>query len=337
MTKWQCVVFTINNWTDEHKQMLKDADFIRYCIYGEEIGEEEHTPHLQGYFQTKQRVTFSFLQKKLPGVHLIRSLNKNAAYAIAYTKKGEQSKAEWEELKEEGPNYGKNAKVTEWGEPLPGQGRRKDLTGIKKAILEDKIPLNIVVKEQVENFQQLRYAEGLVKYLSPSLDWNPKEVYWYWGKTGLGKTRKALEIARTRYTDDEIWLSPDTGEFLQGYWGQPCAIFDELRAGDYKYHRMLMLLDGIERRMNQKCTDTIFKARLVFITCPTNPEETYRGQMEYWDHIDQLKRRITEVVEFKEEPEPAIVIEEDVLEQEPHKRQRDEEVEDNNNVKKAKK
>lgn len=55
--------FTLNNWTDEEKsQLLKSFEGLRYII-GEEIGEMEETPHLQGYVEFKNQKTLSALKK----------------------------------------------------------------------------------------------------------------------------------------------------------------------------------------------------------------------------------------------------------------------------------
>lgn len=46
--------YTVNNWTEEEYEILKETDSI-YHIIGKEIGEKCKTPHLQGYIYLKGR------------------------------------------------------------------------------------------------------------------------------------------------------------------------------------------------------------------------------------------------------------------------------------------
>lgn len=61
--------FTLNNWTEEEYSSIvpKIEELCDYGIIGKEIGEEEKTPHLQGYleFKTKKRPlsVFSFTNR----------------------------------------------------------------------------------------------------------------------------------------------------------------------------------------------------------------------------------------------------------------------------------
>jgi Putative viral replication protein. len=60
--------FTLNNWTEaerDHLRTVLGSDEVKYAIFGYEEGEEEHTPHLQGYvyFQSNQR--FHAVKNKL--------------------------------------------------------------------------------------------------------------------------------------------------------------------------------------------------------------------------------------------------------------------------------
>lgn len=331
---WQYCCFTINNWTQEDIDTLKGSEYLRYYVYGEEIAPTTGTPHLQGYLQTSKRVTQKYLKSILPRAKLIKSIAKNQVRAANYCKKGDQTHEEWEESHEAHPRYGLNAKVTEWGQMGPGQGARTDMDKLKTRVDKGE-PVNLIIKD-CDNYQQARFVELLVKYREPSMEYVEKEVYWFWGPTGLGKTRAAYDMAKER--EMTFWISGKTSQWFQGYWGQEFALIDELRAKNWPYEDLLMLTDGYERRFQQKGTDTIWKPKVVIITAPSPPEEVYRGQIDHWDHIDQLMRRLkygANVREFKAEEVPADVVED--LEQTPHKRQRDDSEDNNDNVKKQKK
>lgn len=54
-------VFTLNNYTDAMVEAIKTvvAETAKYLVFGYEIGDEEKTPHLQGYCKLKKRTKFS--------------------------------------------------------------------------------------------------------------------------------------------------------------------------------------------------------------------------------------------------------------------------------------
>ncbi|KAH3876173.1 hypothetical protein DPMN_000008 [Dreissena polymorpha] len=55
--------FTLNNYTDAEYKAIREAE-CEYLIVGEEIGEAEATPHLQGYVQFKDQLRMTTLKKK---------------------------------------------------------------------------------------------------------------------------------------------------------------------------------------------------------------------------------------------------------------------------------
>lgn len=69
--KW---CFTLNNWTiDEKKELITTFKEKRWqYIVGDEIGEKE-TPHLQGFIEHKNPITFKYLKKLNKRWHLTRA------------------------------------------------------------------------------------------------------------------------------------------------------------------------------------------------------------------------------------------------------------------------
>lgn len=52
-------VFTINNYTENDEMKLEtmfEHGHFNYIVYGREIGEQNGTPHLQGYVQFKKKL-----------------------------------------------------------------------------------------------------------------------------------------------------------------------------------------------------------------------------------------------------------------------------------------
>jgi hypothetical protein len=105
--------FTLNNYTPEEESALQglvEDGGVQYLVYGREKGECL-TPHLQGYFETKERIGLR-KAKKLIGkrAHLEKangSLSSNQKYCK------------------------KQGDVFESGSALPSQGQRTDLEEIR--------------------------------------------------------------------------------------------------------------------------------------------------------------------------------------------------------------
>jgi len=129
-------VFTVNNFTAEDEEVLKTVP-LKYMVYGKEKGTSG-TPHLQGVMTFSKSQTLTAMKKIHPTAHWEMAVA-TSEVAIAYCKKGDQSHEEWTELKQEGPNYGLNADITEVGEsPLreyENQGKRSDIEDVKEAIM----------------------------------------------------------------------------------------------------------------------------------------------------------------------------------------------------------
>lgn len=54
--------FTLNNWTKQDRQFFENLD-CKVCVFGEEVGELEGTPHLQGHITFKRTYRLPALKK----------------------------------------------------------------------------------------------------------------------------------------------------------------------------------------------------------------------------------------------------------------------------------
>lgn len=306
--RWRNVVFTLNNYTVEEQAMLVPNVDIKYIIYAEEVAPGTGTPHLQGYCEFYKQLRQVKVKELLGRRAHIERRKGTQRQAIDYCKKINQD-----------PPVEPNTKVFEAGVKNKA-GERTDLTTIKEMVQECNL---VEVLPLCQNYQQIRYAEKLYEYKSLSTEYKKKQVFWFYGETGTGKTREAYKIIG----DNDFWRSTTNGgQWFNGYYGQKYALIDELRAANWPYKLMLELLDGYEIRCPNKGGFTIWNPDTVIITCPRKPEDAYQGQLQYGDgHIDQLLRRITEVREMtlhlpEHEPNPeeidisdSMAVEEDVL------------------------
>jgi len=257
---------TINNYTDAHFQQLKDIK-TKYLVYGLEVGESG-TPHIQAYLELTQAQTMSALKKKLPGAHL-------------ETRKG---------TPEEAANYcKKDGEFIEIG-VISNQGKRNDILDVCTAIKEGKSFEDIL--DTATSYQSLQIAKIAMPYKEPVRDWIPK-VYWYWGPPGTGKSHAAFNV----HPESRVHKQAGSTKWWQGYDRHDVVIIDDLRQRHIDFVRLLELLDRYPTTVENKGGSRQFVPHYIYITAPYTPESMFRDEGE---NIDQLIRRITEVVHFTE-------------------------------------
>lgn len=199
------------------------------------------------------------------------------------------------------------AYVKKDGQWLEQGDRPQTVVGIQRA---EKIGLikSSTLKECIDSglfsLSEISRIPTIKMYLLPNWPtWKKREVYWLYGPTGSGKSRCAIEQMKERYTNDFVMLSGDLKTFLIGYEGQKGVIFDDLRPGSIRFESLLRLLDGYPVTVNVKGSHCPWLAETIYITAPTQPTEMYvyrteTGDTREWDHLDQLLRRIDQVIQY---------------------------------------
>lgn len=132
-------------------------------------------------------------------------------------------------------------------------------------------------------------------------------VHYYFGKTGTGKTRGAIEEAIFKYGDGNYWVCQKTDQWFDGYRGQDAVILDDIRSNTWNFSNMLRLLDRYYLEVPIKGGHTRWIPREIWITAPGEPRDIYKNHAtgESFDDIDQLERRIDDCKCFEvygEEP-----------------------------------
>lgn len=228
--------FTLNNYTEQ--EIAKLAEIGRnpqtiWLIYGLEVGEVCHTPHIQGFIYFKNAVRMSTLKVLLPRARWLPDECRGSfADQRSYCSKGEQPKAEYEELRSLGPNWGKNAKVTEFGtQPMDASSRQAKGGQATKDLFEQTLAL---AKEG--RFSEIS-AEHLIKYHGSlkriHMDYGPPPVeldgvcgLWLYGKPWTGKSK----FSRDKFGKamDGTLFSKDKNKWWDGYAGEPYVLVDDL-------------------------------------------------------------------------------------------------------------
>lgn len=289
--------FTLNNPTNEETVIDLEValETCRYAVFVLEVAPSTGTIHYQGYVELYRTQRRTYLERLLPRAHWEE-------------REGSRTEARHYCLK---PVEGCNCKhcpaaigfkiAGPWEYGVftgGGQGRRTDIIRIRDNVL-NRVPIRSFIR-QIRNNQQLRFAEGLLKYVQVDLTYSKKEVYWFWGPSGSGKTRAAIEGC----DPEDVWINAGgtNSHWFDRYDFHRFVILDELRAKNYPYDTLLRLLDGYEMIVPFKGGFTTWDPAVVYITAPLPPERLYAGQLEFNGDIDQLLRRIIEIREFRDEP-----------------------------------
>lgn len=255
---------TINNYSPEELEFCKSYKCL-YKLLADEIGEKEKTPHLHIYFELKNAKSFSKIKKEFPRAN-IKVAKGNALQNKNYLVKQNL--------------------ILEEGVPKK-QGTRTDLQHAK-SILEDTGKMADVVMEAT-SYQSIRMCECILKYKERKRVWKPI-VKWYYGKTGLGKSKQAYEECEDPYTTGK------TIKWWEGYDAHENVIIDDFRKDFCCFHELLKLLDRYPYRVEYKGGSRQLLAKKIIITSEYHPKDIYETR----DDIQQLFRRIDEIKLFGE-------------------------------------
>ena len=199
-------VFTCNNPTTQKEELVRGL-VSRWLLYGREVGESG-TPHLQGVIWFANQRTLKSLIKKLPGFHL------------------EVAKGSPEECEE---YCSKDGDVWSSGErPLgdkekgalggDAQSDRWDLARAQAAAgTFDIIDSELYIKYQ-SAFHRIR---SLALETAPLVATDVLNNFWFYGKSGSGKSREA----RRRFPDAYLKAK---NKWWSGYQFQEVAIVDDV-------------------------------------------------------------------------------------------------------------
>lgn len=257
------------------------ADTLTYMVYQREKCPETGRLHWQGYAEAKSNKTYSAWKRALgdPSVHLEKRRG-TPTEAANYCMK--------EDSRVEGTDY------VEHGErsPDPHPGARTDLVAFAQAI-SDNVPGEDLVQNHLGCLAQYPRLEHRLKEAAGkkrSRPFRDLTVYIHWGETGTGKTRLA-------YEEGAFMWRPESPEWWCGYEGENIICIDEFY-GQLKPARLLALLDGYQLKLPIKGGHVYAEWTIVYITSNVHPDDWWSDSIP--DAVRAaLKRRITEVIEFK--------------------------------------
>jgi len=278
--------FTVNYINESFVPKIEDintrlpAAGCRYICFQLEIAPTTGTRHHQGYvyFDTKQSFTkLSSIIDRIFGCHAsVRMAKGSATQNRTYCSKPESAV----------PNT-----FFEHGQ-CPTQGARTDLAELAELITSG---------ESIEHVASLNRAEfiryhGGIKAFHLLTNSRPRDmrvdpiVHWWFGPTGVGKSRLAFE----RFGSEAYVKMND--KWWDGYTGQGTVIIDDYRPTLCPFNEILRILDRYPFRVQPKGGSIELSATVFVITTTSRPEVLWRSRTE--EALDQLLRRITDIVEF---------------------------------------
>lgn len=285
-------VFTLNNYTEEEYSWLTEgwAQKVKWIIIAKEVGENG-TPHLQGACIIGSQVSFSTLKTSIGFARAhIEPMRGRPEDSLAYCTKQDLH-------------------------PfvcgiLPAPGTRNDLRDATSVLLKGGSVQDLALSEThapvvVKYYKGLTTLRSIIEQRRTLGKRDPPLVFWVYGPTGCGKTRCCFKAGRLLckmwgQLDLSIWISSGGLRWFDGYDSQSVALFDDFRAKHVSsFAFFLRLLDRYPVKVEFKGGHVEWCPRVVFITCPRNPAETFEKVSQYRpEDINQLNRRITECFEF---------------------------------------
>lgn len=290
-------IFTWNNYpVDAYDQFQAHRDEIIAINIGREVGDSG-TPHLQGHLVLKKPCRLAHLHALFPHVHF-EPRRGSELQAVEYTRKeGNADRLDWDDRH---------------------QGSRTDISAVASLVSANpRLGVLSVAQQMPTAF--LKYHSG-VNALSRALIPKPPrvrdvEVFWFHGVTGSGKSFTAdLEAHAAASDDSDVYRwSIQSLRWAEGYLGQRCVIFEELRPSwaDFTFAKLLVLLDKYQCSVEVKGSSVPWCATKIWITTALSPDQ-FLSPEEHKSNpygIEQLFRRITTVRLFSQPYRPLPVSE----------------------------
>lgn len=199
--------FTLNNYTEDEFNAIKQI-CCTYLVVGEEVGEQEGTPHLQGYVYFETLKSFKQVKIYIPRAHIEIQKGRYDANFSYCTKEGKYF--------EKGvlPVYDKAARGQKGNESE--QKRWLDAKELAKAGRIDELPADIY-------WRFYRTAKEIARDNMPKKE-DAEDVtgIWIHGPAGCGKSKLAREMSKGEF------YPKLANKWWDGYQGQDYVVLDDL-------------------------------------------------------------------------------------------------------------
>ena len=266
-------------WNDIHTVM--DSVECEYMIYQEEICPKTKRRHIQGYVYFANGKSLKRVRKIFEGAD-IRLAHKSAKINQAYCSKLETRRP--------------GGRARERG-VLPDQGARADIHDARLDIEAGMSDFDMFVKHGI---LWARYSRVLMAHrmamVKPRDFWTKTLVLW--GKTGIGKSHRALWNARQTGTLIATMLLPkgqDSMVWCDGCIAADVIIIEDMELpGNFSYGTLKNMLDWTPCLMPVKGMSMQWAPHYVIITSNHDPCNWYADKDGPWNPKENaLCRRLT--------------------------------------------
>jgi len=258
MSKVRDYRFTLNNYSAEEEQQLKELDGVKYMCFGHEICPTTGTPHLQGYVYFNNAKHFNALKKinqRISWRTCDASPEDNRDYC----------------LKEDKTNY------FETGLCPVSQKRKGDLEKHRWAeIIElaeagdwEQLKLDHP-KVYATQLQKLEHVHSKRQRNLETLDYTEIPHFWFYGAPGTGKSLAARQLAPDAY------IKNPNVKWWNSYDGQDDVIIDDFdiyqksQGGDMK-----RWLDIYPFQGEIKGSQEMMRPKRIIVTSNYHPNEIW--------------------------------------------------------------
>jgi len=265
---WVC---TLNNWTQPEYDHLVEMykDHMTSLLIGKETAPTTGTPHLQIYLTLKQNRTLRWMKDTLTERGCWQKAKGDYAQNLTYISKEDTEPLVMTSTK---------------------QGARTDLVGLWTLLREGGSMEKVMDTNPC--LQHILIAEKFFKHAGRKRADGPRECYWFWGPTGVGKTRDAIAMDPESYC--VIDCEKGVRNWFCPYKNQRVLILDELRPDSVSFKTLLTWMDRYTRWVETKGGGCWGNWDVVVVTSPLPPHAFTDGT-----GFEQLERRLKEVVEYE--------------------------------------
>lgn len=261
-----------NNYLDNHLELLQEFfDKIKgnYFIIGYEIAPNTGTPHIQGYIQLSNRLSFKEIlsRRTHKSIHINRC-DGTVEENVTYCKKSD----DWLDMGElRLPINGTEKSQELWNEcvNLAKQG--------KVHLIEHVSPKYYVIYYNTWNKLSSDFKE---------CKGNPKVCIWLHGKSGVGKSRFCFENFHDAY-----WKQ--LNKWWDGYKDNPVVVIDDIDKETLSIRELKLIADRyplsreIKGSLVHLCNDLLI--------CTSNYSIGATFVESPLEHIEAIQRRFVEV------------------------------------------